>query len=80
MTTEQKTRQENQMPSFDLTSCMALMEKMMGPHGEGCDCADMMSQITSQAGMPDEWLKVMSQMMEIHCGCHEEEDQEAQEA
>jgi len=70
MTVEQKTTQEDQ-PSFDMASCMAMMEKMMAGHGEGCDCEEMMTQITSEGGLPDEWLNVMSQMMEAHCGSQE---------
>lgn len=63
MTFKQKTTQEKQTP-FDISACMAMMEKMMGEHMAGCDCAEMMSQITGQAEVPDEWLKVMSQMLD----------------
>ena len=59
---------------FDMRSCMAMMEKMMSEHSEDCDCAEMMSQFTSESGTPDEWLKVMSQMMESHCGPQDDED------
>ncbi len=45
-----------------------MMEKMMAGHSEDCDCEEMMSQFTSEDDTPDEWLKVMSQMMEVHCG------------
>jgi hypothetical protein len=59
---------------FDFSSCMAMMEKMMSGHSEGCDCVEMMSQFTSEGGTPDEWMKVMSQMMEVHCGPQDVED------
>jgi len=70
MTAEQKTNQRDQ-PAFDMTSCMAMMDKMMSEHSEVCDCAEMMSQFTSEEGIPEEWQKVMSQMMEFHCGPQE---------
>ena len=56
---------------FDMGSCMAMMEKMMSGHLEGCECEEMMSQFTSEESTPDEWMKVMSQMMEVHCGPQE---------
>ena len=33
---------------FDLTSCMAMMEEMMGGQGRGC--AEMMSQMMAMCG------------------------------
>lgn len=71
MTDKEKTTHDI---GFDVPACMAMMEKMMGD-----DCAEMLSQITGQAEIPDEWLKAMSQMMEIHCRPREETDKEAQE-
>ena len=65
--------QESQSP-FDISSCMTMMQKMTS--GGGCDCAEMMAQTTSQGGIPEEWLKVMSQMMETHCGEPERKAQE----
>jgi hypothetical protein len=66
MTTEQKTTQEDQL-DFDMATCMAMMEKMMSGHSESCDCEEIMSQINSEGDIPDDWFKVMSQMMEVHC-------------
>ena len=63
-----------------MASFMVLMEKMMGQHEEGCDCADMMSQFASQMEVPEEWQKVMAQMMAYHCGSQEVADTTAQEA
>ena len=57
------TDQQKATP-FDLTSCMAMMEEMMGGQGRGCDCAEMMSQMTGQQGGCAE---MMSQMMAM-CG------------
>lgn len=53
---------------FDMGSCMAMMEKMMSEHSADCDCQEMLSKFSSESDIPDEWLKVMSQMMESHCG------------
>ena len=56
MTDEQKATQENQRTPFDVTSCMAMMEKMMGQ--QGCDCTEMMSQMMAMCcrvqGEPEE--------------------------
>ncbi len=72
MTSEQAGTQEAKS-EFDMSSCMAMMEKLMSEHWESCDCAEMMSQISSQEGIPDEWMSVMNQMMESHIGNEEEE-------
>ncbi len=48
---------------------MTMMQKMIS--GEGCECAEMMAQTTSQGGIPEEWLEMMSQMMTTHCGAPE---------
>jgi hypothetical protein len=64
MTETTNESQEGQAP-FDVSSCMTMMQKMIS--GEGCECAEMMAQTTNQGGIPEEWLKVMSQMMETHC-------------
>ena len=79
MTAKQKTTQRDQ-PDFDMASCMAMMEKMMSGHSEGCDCEEMMSQINSEGGIPDEWLTVMSQMMGAHCGSQEVAERKSQES
>lgn len=44
MTDKQKATQEKPVP-FDVTSCMAMMEKMMAQFGEGCDCTGIMAQM-----------------------------------
>ena len=79
MTAEQKTKNRDQ-PAFDMASCMAMMEKMRSGHSKGCDCEEMMSQINSEEGIPDEWLKVMSQMMGVHCGPQEGAERKPQES
>ncbi len=79
MTAEQKTNQRDK-PAFEMTSCMAMMEKMMAGHEEDCDCGEMMSQINSEGGTPDEWLKVMSQMMEVHCSPQEGVERKTKES
>ena len=67
--TEPITESQVSQSPFDISSCMTMMQKMIS--GGGCDCAEMMAQTTSQSGIPEEWLKVMSQMMETHCGTPE---------
>lgn len=64
MTDKEKTTQDTQ---FDISFCMEMMEKMMREHMKGCNCTEMMSRVTSQVEIPDEWLKVMFQMMDFHC-------------
>ena len=68
MSDEHKETQENQGVPFDLASCLAMTEEMMGE--EGCDCSEMMSQMMGQGGyaMPG----VMSQMMAPCCGVQRE--------
>jgi hypothetical protein len=73
VTAEGKKTQEDQ-GTFDMASCMAMMEKMTGGHWEGCDCDKMMSQITDQEDIPEEWQSVMSQMMEFHCEPQEDSE------
>ncbi len=65
---------------FDMNSCMAMMEKMMSGHSEECDCEEMMSQINSEGDIPDEWLKVMAKMLEVHCGPQENTIRKSQES
>ena len=79
MTFEPETIQGDN-PDFDMSSCMAMMETMTGGHGEGCDCEEMMSQFTDQEGIPEEWQRVMSQMMDFHCGSEEAAQKSSQEA
>jgi len=79
MTAEQKTTQRDQ-PAFDMSSCMAMLDKMMAGHGEGCDCEEMMSQINSEGSIPDEWLNVMSQMMGVHCRSQEVAERKSSES
>ena len=80
MTEEQKTSKKYKDTTFDMASCMAMKEKIMGGHWEECICEEMMSQVTDMEGIPGEWLKVMSQMMEVHCGTQEETEETTQEA
>jgi hypothetical protein len=54
--------------AFDMSACMAMMEKIMAQGGDGCDCTEMMSQVRAMEGIPEEWMKVMVQMMEFCCG------------
>jgi len=76
MTDKQK---ESQTPPFDATSCMAMIEKMMGQQGCGCDCTEMVSRMMGQAGQGG-CAEMMSQMMAVWCGVQDEtEETTAQE-
>lgn len=73
VTEEGETAQEDH-GKFDMASCMTMMETMAGGHWEGCNCDEMISQITEEEGIPEEWQSVMSQMMEVYCAPQEETD------
>lgn len=73
-------RVASEQSDFDISSCMAMMEKMMTGHSQDCDCEEMMAQITSEGEIPDDWFKVMSDLMEVHCGPQSEEDKSRQES
>ncbi|MFQ5580925.1 MAG: hypothetical protein ACE5FZ_09955 [Nitrospiria bacterium] len=52
MTDEQKTTQEEPRAPFEGIPFAAMMRKMMGQQGSGCDCAtqSMMSQMMAMCG------------------------------
>lgn len=77
MTAKQKTAQEYQS-NFDIASCIAMTEKMTKGHWEGGDCEEMMAQFTGEEDIPEEWPKVMSQMVEVHCVTQEDREKVAQ--
>lgn len=79
ISSERETKQGDR-PEFDMSSCMAMMEKMMSGHSEDCDCEEMMAEINSEGDIPDDWFKVMSEMMEVHCGPQEGAGRKSQEA
>ena len=62
MTTERKTTQENQGTTFEMSSCMAMMQEMMAKQGEGSDCSEIFSQMNSQKGCS--CTEMMSHMFE----------------
>ena len=64
MAEEQKGTHEDQRIPFDLSSCLTMMEEMMGQ--QGCDWSEMMSQMMGQGGYAAPG--VMSQMMASCCG------------
>ena len=66
MTIDYEKNQGDQ-PDFDMSSCMAMMGKMMSDHSEDCDCEEMMAEVNREDDIPDDWFKVMSEMMEVHC-------------
>ena len=71
MTDKQKATQENQKVPFDPSSCVAMMEEMMGHQEGGCDCAEMMSQMMGQGGCTE----MMSQVMASCCGVQGETEE-----
>ena len=50
MTDEQKTTQEEPRTPFEGMPFAAMMQKMMGQQGSGCDCAEVMSQMMTMCG------------------------------
>jgi hypothetical protein len=50
MTDEQKTTQEEPHAPFEGMPFAAMMKKMMGQQGDGCNCAEMMTQMTAMCG------------------------------
>ncbi len=58
MTDEEKTAQDC---TFDISSCMEMMEKMTRLQTEGCDCIVMLS-LLSDKDVVSEVQKKMSQM------------------
>ena len=73
MSDKQKATQENQRVPFDLSSCMAMMEEMMGKQEGGCGCTEVMSQMMGQG----DCASMMSQMMASCCGAQEETEDES---
>jgi hypothetical protein len=73
MSDEQKETQENRGVPFDLSSCMAMMQEMMGQQEGDCDCAETMSQVLGQGDCAAP--SVMSQMMASCCGVQGETEE-----
>ncbi len=75
MTEEQKATHENQRVPFDLGSCLAMMEEMMGQ--EGCDCSEMTPQPMRLGWMMGQggYAEMMSQMMTSCCGVQGETEE-----
>lgn len=73
MSDEQKETQENRGVPFDLSSCMAMMEEMMGQQEGDCDCTEIMSQVMGQG----DCAAMMSQMTASCCGAQEETGNES---
>ncbi len=67
MTSERPSKQAAGF-EFDISSCMAMMEKLMSEHWESFECDEMMSLFIGQEGIPEDWMSVMSQLMEYHSG------------
>lgn len=70
MSDEQKTSQEEPRGPFNDIPFAAMMEKMMGRQGKGCDGAEIMSQMLAKCGRAqDEKKKNLPQKQP---GKHEE--------
>ena len=74
MTEEQKATSENKRVPFDLASCMAMLEEMMGQ--QGCDGVEMMSRMMGQG----DCAKMMSQMMASCCDIYQKDDEAIKKA
>lgn len=68
MTDNNGTTQESNKSTFDMSTCMEMMGKMLSQEGCNCDCEGMMSETNLEGGMPEEWQSMMSQMMEACFG------------
>lgn len=60
MTTERKATQENQSTTFDMSTCMAMMQEMMAKLGEESDSSEISSQMNFQEGCS--CMEMMSSM------------------
>jgi hypothetical protein len=69
MTEQENTKQEIEL---DFSTCLEMMGKMFGEQSEVCDCAEMISHISSSKEIPEEWMGMMSQMMDSCCGTSED--------
>jgi len=65
---KQKTSQERQIP-FDISACIAMMEKMMGEHMDVYNCSEMMSQFSDN----DAILDIPEMMSQACCGIGKED-------
>ena len=65
---KQKTSQERQIP-FDISACIAMMEKMMGEHMDVCNCSEMMPQFSNN----DTILDIPEMMSQSCCGIGKED-------
>ena len=63
-------QEESQTPPFAVTSCMAMIEKMMGQQGCRCDCTEMVSRMMGQAGQGG-----CAEMMSVCCGVQDETEE-----
>ena len=73
MTDEQKTTQEESRTPFAGMPFAAMMEKMMGQQGQGCNCMEMMSQMMSQQEMDCDCAEMMAKC----CGQAQDEEKTA---
>ena len=77
MTKKDKTTQET---TFDPSSCMEMMAKMMGKSFEEMSCESIMTQCMSEAEIPVDWLGKMTQMAGSCCGSQKEPNSATQNA
>ena len=72
MTGDQDTTQEKARILFESSPCAAMMEKMMGQ--QGCDCTEMISQMTGQQSQSN-CAEMMSKMMAMFSGVQGETEE-----
>jgi hypothetical protein len=79
MSDQEGTTQEKSSNTFDMSSCIEMMGKMTSQGGCGCDCGEMMSQVKQEGEIHEEWLGMMSQMVESCFGGGVKKDDAAEE-
>lgn len=68
MTDREKTTQDSK---YDISSCMEIMEKIVGQQMEGCDCTEMLSLFSDKDVVPD--AQKMMSIMGSCCGIGKED-------
>jgi len=79
MSDKQKKTQENPQNTSAGSSCMEMMQKMMGQQEGASPCVDMMSQFFDPEEIDsDAFVKMMPQMMGSCCGSTAETETDTQ--
>ena len=68
MTDKQETTQESGRAPLGAASCVAMMERLMGEQGRGCDCTEFFSRVTGTQATDSDCCGALSRMMAGCCG------------